>query len=160
METTVNFRELLKKNSLQVERPKSCPTCWLLGTIGQMGHEVTKGNGTNLLTFELLDIEPHPDIEEGILDNVNLKSLRSPYRKTLAADFWMTDGAVHHLTDFLDRVIGDPERPIEERLPETRGQRVMFKVNPHQQESNGVMVDTGQNSVDSRTITLAAAAAE
>jgi hypothetical protein len=55
----------------------------------------------------------------------------------------------------LDRTVGDPDRSIEERLPETKGLRVMFKVNP-QVDAEGK--DTGQNSVDGRTLTLAAAA--
>ena len=155
--STVDFRALLKMNSQQVDHPKSAPTCWLLGTIGAMAHEVTKGNQTNLFSFELLDLEPHPETEEGLLEKVNLKALRAPYRKGLTADYWVTPDALYHLSDMLDRVIGDPERSIEERLPETKGLRVMFKINPVQQEINGQMVDTGQNSVDSRTLTLAEA---
>lgn len=151
--STVDFRALLKLNSSQVDRPRSAPTCWLLGTIGTMSHEVTKGQQTNLFSFELLDIEPHPETEDGILDKVNLKSLRSPYRKTLAADYWITPDAIHHLTDMLDRTVGEPDRSAEERLPETKGLRVMFKVNP-QQDADGK--DTGQNTVDGRTLTLAA----
>jgi hypothetical protein len=153
--SAIDFRGLLKLNSTTVDRPKSAPTCWLLGTIGSMSHEVTKGQQTNLFTFELLDIEAHPETEPGLLDKINLKSLRSPYRKTLAADYWITPDAIHHLSDMLDRTVGDPDRSIEERLPETKGLRVMFKVNP-QVDAEGK--DTGQNSVDGRTLTLAAAA--
>jgi len=65
---TVDFRALLKMNSTQVDHPRSAPTCWLLGTIGAMAHEVTKGNQTNLFSFELLDLEPHPETEEGLLE--------------------------------------------------------------------------------------------
>ena len=150
---TVNFRELLKQNSTYVNahRPRSAPSCWLLGTIGSMEHEVTKGKGTNVLIFEMLDLEPHPDTEEGLLENVNLSKLRSPYKKSLVANFWITPDALGHLTDMLDNCVGDPERSIEERLPETKGLRVMFKVNP-------VYVDgkeTDQNEIDSRTMRLA-----
>lgn len=148
----VNFRELLRQNSTSVDRPKSAPSCWLLGTIGSMEHEVTKGKGTNVLIFEMLDLEPHPDTEEGLLDNVRLNSLRSPYKKSLVANYWITPDALYHLTDMLDNCVGDPERSIEERLPETKGLRVMFKVNPVY-DSEGK--DTGQNEIDSRTMRLA-----
>lgn len=157
MQQTVNFRELLKLNSRTVERPKSAPECWLLGTIGAMSHEVTKGTQTNLFTFELLDIEPHPDNEEGLLENVNLKAIRSPFRKTLTADYWITPDALHHLTNFLDRVVGDPDRSIEERIPETKNLRVMFKVRPVMDQTGN---DSGQNSVDGRTLALAEAKQE
>ena len=154
MNSTPNFRELLKLNSTAVSRPQSAPSCWLLGTVGNMEHEVTKGKGTNVFIFEMLDLEPHPDTEPGLLDNVNLKNLRSPYKKSLVANFWITPDALYHLTDFLDNCVGEPERSIEERLPEAKGLRVMFKINPVL-DSEGK--DTGQNEIDSRTIRLASA---
>lgn len=126
-----------------------------------MSHEVVGGNQTNKFSFEILDLEPHPEVEEGLLEKINLKNLRSPYSKGgLRVDYWITPDSLYHLSDMLDRVIGDPERSIEERLPETKGQRVMFKINPVQQEVNGQMVDTGQNAVDSRTVTIAEAREE
>jgi hypothetical protein len=156
-QSTVNFRELLKLNSTQVERAKSIPSCWLLGTIGSMEHEVTKGKGTNVFIFDMLDLEPHPGTEEGLLDGVDLSKLRSPYKKNLVANFWITPDSMVHLTNMLDSCVGDPERSIEERLPEVKGLRVMFKVNPVL-DAEGK--DTGQNEIDSRTMRIAAVAEE
>ena len=146
---TVNFRELLKQNSFTVDRPRSAPDCWLIGTLGNWAHETLK-TGADKITFDLLEIEGHPGNDEGILEGVNLKNLRSPYAKNLTATYWAS--AAYHLTNMLDRVIGDPERPMEERLPETKGLRVMFKVRRLEEDGK----DTGQNEVDARTVALAA----
>jgi hypothetical protein len=149
----VDFRSLLKDNSQSVSRPKSAPTCWLIGTLGGVTFDTTKGeNETPYASFEILNVERHPDTEEELLEGVNLKNLRSPFRKTLAADFWLTPDAKYHLANMLDRVIGDPERSLEERIPETRNRRVMFKVTPHKNQ-NSPDEDSGQNSVDGRTMT-------
>ena len=145
----VNFRELLKKNSFTVDRPKSAPDCWLIGTIGNWSHDVLK-TGAEKITFDLLDIEGHPGNENGLLEGINLNSLRSPYAKNLTITYWAS--AIYHLTNMLDRVIGDPERAIEERLPETKGLRVMFPVK-RVEDADGK--DTGQNEVDSRFVALA-----
>jgi len=156
--TPINFRDLLKLNSTQVERAKSIPKCWLLGTIGSMQHEVTKGKGTNVFIFDILDPEVHPDTEEGTIpDGVDLNKLRSPYKKSLVANFWITPDSMVHLTNMLDSCVGDPDRSIEERLPEVKGLRVMFQVNPVY-DSEGK--DTGQNEIDSRTMRLAEAREE
>ncbi len=153
-QSTVDFRALLKLNSTNVDRPKSIPACWLLGTIGSMEHEVTKGKGTNVFIFDMLDLEPHPGTEDGLLDNVDLTKLRSPYKKNLVANFWITPDSMVHLTNMLDSCVGDPERSIEERLPEVKGLRVMFKVNP---VFDAEGKDTGQNEIDSRTMRIAEA---
>jgi hypothetical protein len=150
---TIDFRSLLKQNSKTVSRPQSAPDCWLIGTIGQFVHETLK-TGTEKISFDLSDIEAHPETEEGLLDNINLKNLRSPYSKCLNVTYWITENALYHLTDMLDRVVGDPDRLVEERLPEVKGLRVMFRVSRVEVDGK----DTGQNEVDGRTLALAEAA--
>ena len=148
----IDFRSLLKDNSQTVSRPKPIPECWLIAKIGAVGFDVTKGQETPYATFELLNPSPHNDTDEDvmeILNTIDMKSLKSPFRKTLACDFWLTPDAKHHLADMLDRVIGDPERSLEERIPETRGVNVMFKVRPAKDQENK---ETAQVQVDGRTI--------
>jgi len=151
----VNFRELLQDTSTSVIRPKSAPTCWLIGTLGSAEFNVTKGESeTPYVSFEINNIERHPDTEEELLDGVNLQRLNSPFSRRdnkpiLAVTYWLTPEAKYHLTNMLDRVVGDPERTIEERITETRGQRIMFKVLP---ATNRDGEDTGQNRVDAFTL--------
>lgn len=148
----VDFRALLKDNSETVTRPKSAPACWLIGTIGNVEFDVTKGEKeTPYASFQLLNVDRHPDTDEELLEGVTLTNLRSPFRKTLAVDYWLTPDAKFQLANMLDRVVGDPERSFEERIPETRGQRVQFRVTPHKNRDSDE--DTGQNSVDGRTLT-------
>lgn len=149
----VNFRELMKLNRTTVERPKSAPACWLIGTVGQMVHETVGQNQTDKLTWSILNLEPHPDTEEGLLDGIDLSKLRSPFSKSkgLEVTYWITPDAVHFLSDMLDRVVGMDERDLEEKLPDMRGQRVMFKISPHIVDN----VDSGQNNVDGRTLQAA-----
>lgn len=150
----VNFQELLDYDSKTVTRPRSAPVCWLTADIGAVEFGVIPNeNETPWSSFQLLNVEPHPDTDPELLEGVNLKTLRSPYRKTLAVDYWLTEDSKHLLSDMLDRVIGDPERKVKERIPETRGVRVKFKVAPHKNRDNDD--DTGQNIVDGRTVCLA-----
>jgi hypothetical protein len=151
----VNFRELLDETSETVQRPKSAPECWLIGVVGQSTCDVTRGNETPYISFELGSIEPHPQNPQeimGELAKVDLSKMRAPYRKGLTADFWLTPDSKFRLTDMLDRVIGGRNRTIRERVPEMQGQRVQFKVRPARDEAGN---DTGQNNVLADTLTLA-----
>lgn len=148
----VDFRALLKDTSATVSRPKPIPECWLTAKIGAVNFGTTKGNETPFASFELLNPSAHDDTSEEVMEvlkEMDLKTIKSPFRKTLAVDFWLTDDAKHHLADMLDRVIGDPERSFEERIPETRGVDVMFKVRPNKDQEGK---ETAQVQVDGRTV--------
>jgi len=151
----VDFRTLLDDTSETVERPKSAPECWLIANIGQYECAVTRGNETPYISFELGSIEPHPQNPQEVLtelEKLDLTKMRSPYRRTLTAEFWLTPDAKYRLTDMLDRVVGGRNRTIRERVPEMQNQRVQFKVRPQRDEQGN---DTGQNSVLADTLTLA-----
>jgi hypothetical protein len=138
-----------------VTRPKSAPECWLIASIGQLDYGATRGNETPYISFELSNPEPHPQNSEEIqkeLETVDFSKMRSPFRKTLAADFWLTPDAKYRLTDMLDRVVGGRNRTIRERVAEMPNQRVQFKIRPHRDEQGN---DTGQNTVISDSLTLA-----
>ena len=160
----VNFRELMETTSETVERPKSAPECWLIAVIGQSIADVTKGiNETPFLMFDLTNVEPHPQNPTEINSMLEVedrrgvplyKRLRSPYRRGLTAEFWLTPEAQYRLTDRLDAVVGGRNRSIRERVAEMTNQRVQFKVRPHRDEQGN---DTGQNIVLSDTISPATA---
>src|ERR1051326_2660894 len=106
----INFRELLKDTSQTVSRPRSAPSCWLIGTLGNCTFDTTKGeNETPYASFEILNVERHPDTDQELLEGVNLKALKSPFRRTLAVDFWLAPENKYLLANMLDRVVGDPE---------------------------------------------------
>lgn len=146
---TVNFRELLHVTSETVDRPRSAPECWLIGTLGKYEFSTTK-NDTPKLSFDIVDIEAHPETPEEDLKGVNLEKLRSPYHKGLAVDYWITPAAKYMLVDMVDRILGNGSVPVDERIDDLRGERVMFKVTP---QMNPDGTDSGQNNVDSRTVT-------
>jgi hypothetical protein len=152
----VDFRSLLDDTSETVQRPKSAPESWLIATVGQSSCDTTRGEKeTPFIAFELGNIEPHPQNPQEILDElakIDLGRLRSPYRRGLTAEFWLTPDAKYRLTDMLDRVVGGKNRTIKERVPEMTNQRVQFKVRPDRDNEGN---DTGQNRVLSDTLTLA-----
>jgi hypothetical protein len=149
----VNFRDLLDDTSETVQRPKAAPECWLIATVGQSACDVTRGNETPYISFELGSIEAHPQNPPEVLaelEKLDLTKMRSPYRRTLTAEFWLTADSKFRLTDMLDRVIGGRNRSIRERVPEMQNQRVQFKVRPQRDDQGN---DTGQNNVMADTLT-------
>lgn len=148
----IDFHSALSFTDDDCDRPKSAPEGWLVATLGQYELQETKGaEPKGIIVFPLLDIEPHPetDVTSNAWKGVNFEKLRSPYRKMLTAEFWLTPAARYHLADACTRLVGRPNVSVEERVNDLKGLRVMFRVAPVMEDGK----DTGQNTVDSRTLT-------
>ena len=155
MTDVLNLQELLNFTSENVERPRSCPEAFMLGTLG---HYIVgqMRSGTYKLTFPILNVEPHPDEAPEKFEGINFSELYSPYTKpaALVTEFWVTEKARYMIADMLDRVLGKaPGRLADSRLSDLRDARVMFKIMPELDKDTGQ--ETGRNTVDGRTLTAA-----
>lgn len=130
---TVDFRELLKTNTDEVERMKSLPAGQYKGVI--LGHEFgrTKGKQTPYVRFNILPKEGI-DVDEELLKGVDLST------RTQRDDYFLTPKAMGMLADMLDAVLGkESGRNFDERIPDTTGVEVQF----------GLAVRLNQDGTDS-----------
>lgn len=117
-----NFREALSVRSDEIERPKPLPVGHYYATI--RGHEfnVSKQRQTPFVRFLLAVTEAADDVDPSEIEGIDLS------RRELRKDYYITPAAKFRLADMLDSVIGQPNRTLDERLPDTRGQRVLIQV--------------------------------
>lgn len=125
---TVNFRDLLKFSSETVERPKPLPEGHYNGIISRHEFGLSKKKQTPFVRFYLQLQEPTGDISPEQLNGIDLSKVE------LRKDFYITPKSAFMLTDLLDAVLGKDNRLADERLPETKGQRVMFGVAQRQND--------------------------
>jgi hypothetical protein len=125
----VDFRSLLKLNSTQVERPKLLPDGHYFGRIGAHTFGKSSQKQTPYVRFMLHAEQASDDVDQEALEGIDLS------RRELRSDFYLTHAALSRLSDMLDGVIGNPERSIEERIPETRGVYVLFGVGHRSNEA-------------------------
>ncbi len=125
-----SFRELLHYTTATAPKPPILAHGHYIGTI--RGHEFSKSRnkGTPQVQILLTVEEECEDVEKGANDGVTLSD--ADLRKTL----YITPKAVNRIGKMLNAVLGpeDPERYFDERLPETRGARVMFSVTQRENE--------------------------
>ena len=118
-----SFRELLQQSTDQVERPRPVADGHYIGEI--RGHEFDRSRNkqTPLVRFIMVPLEETTDVADGANAGMELA------RKELRKEFYITPTAMYRLTDFLDAVLGKTTgRSFDERIPDTRGVRVLFQV--------------------------------
>lgn len=134
---TANFRALLTQNSTQVERPKPLPEGHYYAVVREQKFDVSRQKQTPFVRFEMVPEEATDDVDQELLAGIDLS------QKQLRKDYFITPSALYRLTDMLDKVIGDPERSIEERIPEMRGARVLIQVTQRRSDNGDVFNDVG-----------------
>jgi hypothetical protein len=125
-----SFRELLSQETDKVERPRALAVGHYMGEI--KGHEFghSRNKQTPYVRFLLTPESECPDVTPtGGNDGVDLT------RKELRKDFYITPAALYRLSDMLDAVLGQESgRTFDERIPDTRGAKVMFAVSQRENE--------------------------
>jgi hypothetical protein len=117
------FKELLRQQTDEVERPKALAAGHYSGIIRNHEFGVSSKKQTPFVRFILVPEEETSDVEEGANAGSDLS------KKELRKDFYITPTALYRLTDFLDAALGKQTgRSFDERIPETRGTRVVFHV--------------------------------
>jgi hypothetical protein len=133
MSTTISstFRELLHQPTDQVERPRALADGHYIGEIRSHEFGLSRQKQTPFCRFILVPNEETADVPEG--SNVGIEFGRRELRK----DFYITPNSLYRLSDALDAILGKQAgRSFDERIPETRGTRVMFQVT-HRDSEDG-----------------------
>lgn len=146
-----DFRKELSVASTDIERPKPLPVGHYYATIRGHEFQLSKRQQTPYVRFLLAPSEACEDVDAAELAGVDLT------RRELRKDYFITPAAKYRLADMLDSVIGQPNRTLDERLPETRGMRVMIQVTQRTSE-DGSETYNDVATVVSDTTELAAAA--
>jgi hypothetical protein len=121
MSTT--FRELLSQPTDAVERPQPLAAGHYYGEIKSHEFGLSRQKQTPFVRFVLVPEEATPDVEAGANNGMDLS------RRELRKDFYITPTALYRLSDMLDSVLGkETGRSFDERIPETRGVKVLFAV--------------------------------
>ena len=133
------FRELLSQPTDSVERPRPLADGHYIGEM--KGHEfgLSRQKQTPFVRFILTPEEETADVPAGANSGLDLS------RRELRKDFYITPIALYRLSDMLDAVLGKQSgRSFDERIPETRGQRVMFAVTHRDvtDETTGEILET------------------
>lgn len=117
------FRELLKAPTDTVERPRALAVGHYIGDIRSHEFGTSKQKQTPFVRFIFVPSEETSDVEEGANTGINFTT------KELRKDFYITPNSLYRLSDMLDATLGKTTgRSFDERIPETRGTRVMFHV--------------------------------
>jgi hypothetical protein len=123
------FRELLSQPTDSVERPKPLAPGHYLGEIKNHEFGLSRQRQTPYVRFILVPSEETADVAAGA--NAGIDFSRREVRK----DFYITPNALYRLSDMLDAALGKQQgRTFDERIPDTRGVRVMFAVTQRDNE--------------------------
>lgn len=119
-----DLRALLSKPSSEVERPRALPDGTYYATF--LGHEIGKAkSGTDRLRFNMKLEGPGDDIQNDEDKMFQIAGIDWA-RRQMPVDYYITENSLWRLVDMLDAVLGEPERPSDERIEELRGTRVLM----------------------------------
>lgn len=117
------FKELLRTSTDTVERPRPLADGHYIGEIRSHEFGQSKQKQTPFIMFILVPSEECADVAEGANNGIDLS------KKELRKTFYITPDSLYRLSDMLDATLGKATgRSFDERIPETRGTRVMFQV--------------------------------
>jgi hypothetical protein len=123
------FRELLSKPTDAVERPRALAAGHYVGEIKNFEFGTSRQKQTPYVRFMLTPIEATTDVADNANGDIDLS------KKELRKDFYITPTALYRLSDMLDATLGKQQgRSFDERIPETRGARVMFAVSTRESD--------------------------
>jgi hypothetical protein len=131
------FRELLKYTTETAPKPPVLADGHYIGTLKDHEFGVSRQKQTPFVTWHLGAEEECSDVAPGANEGVNLADC--DLRKTL----YITPKAVRRIGVMLDAVLGaDAGRSFDERIPDTRGVRVMFGVTKREvKDESGNVID-------------------
>jgi hypothetical protein len=124
------FRALLAATTSEtVERPRALAAGHYLGEIKSHEFGLSSQKKTPFVRFILVPESETNDVTASANDGIDFA------KKELRKDFYITPTALYRLTDMLDAVLGPQMgRACDERIPETRGVKVMFAVTTRDNE--------------------------
>lgn len=126
---STSFRELLSQPTETAERPRPLAAGHYLGEIKSHEFGVSRQKQTPYVMFILIPTEETEDVPEGENEGIDLS------KKEMRKTFYITPTALYRLSDMLDATLGKSTgRSFDERIPETRGTRVMFAVTKRDSE--------------------------
>lgn len=130
------FGSILDTPSGEIERPKPLPTGGYVTAIqGQPRFDKSTKKGTEFVEFTLKVLEALEDVDEEALKEVGgIKD------KTIKATYYLTEGAIWRLKDFLDHCgAGDDEESLRQRIDDTPGKQVIAYIR-HEASEDGSSV--------------------
>lgn len=132
------FRELLRVTSETVERPKALADGHYIGEIVSYEFGTSSKKQTPYVMFNIKPLEETSDVVEGANEGINFDT------KVVNSDkYYITPKSVYRLVDVVDAVLGpDPKTYVDDRLPDTRGVRVLFEVRSRVDENDDTRVYT------------------
>jgi len=138
------FRQLLSQTSETVERPRALAPGHYIGTIKATEFGTSRAKQTPFLRLLLTPEEETDDVPPGANEGIDFS------RKELRVDYYITPTSNYRIADMLDAVLGlHPHRSIDERIPDLRGQRVIFVVSQRESEDGKeVYNDVGNRKGD------------
>lgn len=118
MSNNVDFSAILNKKANEVEAPASFPVGSYDLVVLQYSTGVSSKQQTPFIEFEFGVQNPREDVD---MDEYN--KIKNPSEKHLKAQFYLTDGSLFRLKDFLKTCGLDVEcdRSLAEILPESIG---------------------------------------
>jgi hypothetical protein len=125
------FRELMSRNTDEVERPRLLADGHYIGKIKTTSLDTSKKKQTPFMRVHLQVLEETNDVAVGANSGMDLME-QEIYR-----DYYITPKSMFILSDMLDAVLGKTTgRSFDERTPELRDQRVLFQIG-HRDSEDG-----------------------
>jgi hypothetical protein len=141
-ELPVDVRELLKKPSDDMERPRPLADGHYIGEVlGQPEFDLTRGEKqTHLVRFNYKILEACDDVAADANAGIDLT------RREVRQEFFITPAALYRLGDAVDGILGKaPGVGVDERLPDVQGARVQLRLRERVDRRTGEK--TGYNEV-------------
>lgn len=112
-----DLSHLLGTKAGDVKKPKPFPVGHYLWAVNGFAVVESSKKKTPGIEFEVKMLEPMDDV-----DQEELAEVKNANERKKRLTFWITEDSLWRLTDFLDVLgVNDPERTIEELIPETVG---------------------------------------
>jgi hypothetical protein len=125
------FRELLGQTTESAERPRPIADGHYLGSVASHEFGLSRQKQTPYVRFIINLEEETADVPAGANDGIDIS------RREIRKDYFITPTALYRLSDMLNAVLGkETGRTFDERIPETRGVRVMVAVG-HRDNEDG-----------------------
>ena len=112
-----NLSHLLGKKSSEIEKPKPFPVGHYLWVVTSFAIIESSKKKTPGIEFELKMLEAKDDVDED-----ELALVKNPNERKKRMQVWITEDSLWRLTELLVTFgVDDPERTLEELIPETVG---------------------------------------
>ena len=142
MSNIPNFRELLSKPTDSFERPRPLAVGHYVAIIRWHEFDVSKQKQTPFVRFLLTTTEETTDVPDGANAGTDIT------QRELRATYYITPQSLYRLSDMLDAVLGKQVgRSFDQRIPETRGVRVIVEVTQREQKDDDGNVKEIYNEV-------------